>query len=65
MGAIICQTDEQGKQRVISYAIKQLVQHEKNHTPFLVEMAAMIWATEHFDMYFRGRHSQWLVITNP
>jgi hypothetical protein len=24
MGAIFCQTDEQGKQRVISYAIKQL-----------------------------------------
>jgi hypothetical protein len=48
MGAILCQTDEQGKQRVISYASKQLAKHEKNYTPFLVKMAAMIWAMEHF-----------------
>ncbi len=56
MGAILCQTNEQGKQRVISYASKQLAKHEKNYTPFLVEMAAMIWAMEHFDKYLRGRH---------
>jgi hypothetical protein len=42
MGAILCQTDDQGKQRVISNASKQLAKHEKNYTPFLVEMAAMI-----------------------
>jgi hypothetical protein len=30
MGAILCQRDEQGKQRVISYASKQLAKHKKN-----------------------------------
>jgi hypothetical protein len=34
MGTILCQTDEQGKQRVISYASKQLAKHEKNYTIF-------------------------------
>jgi hypothetical protein len=56
IGTILCQTDEQGKQRVISYASKQLAKYGKNYTPLLVEMAAMIWAMEHFDSYLRGRH---------
>jgi putative transposase len=56
MGAILCQTDEQGKQSVISYPSKQLAEHDKNYTPFLVEMAAMIWTMEYFDTYLRGRH---------
>ena len=56
MGAILVQTDERGIDRAIAYASKQLVKHEKNYTPFLVEMAAMIWAMEHFDTYLRGQH---------
>jgi hypothetical protein len=27
----------------------------KYHTTFLVEMAAIVWAMEHFDTYLRGR----------
>jgi hypothetical protein len=42
--------------RIFSYASKQVTKHEKNYTPFLVEMAAMIWAMEHFETYLRGRH---------
>ena len=34
MGSIRCQTDEQRKQRVISYASKWLEKKEKNYTPF-------------------------------
>ena len=49
MGAILCQTDKKGKEKVIAYASKQLAKHEKNYTPFLVEMAAMKWAMEHFN----------------
>ena len=56
MGAILCQTDALGRPQVIAYASKQLAKHEKNYTPFLVEMAAMIWGMEHFDTYLRGRH---------
>ena len=56
MGAILCQTDKKGNERVIAYASKQLAKHEKNYTPFLVEMAAMTWAMEHFNTYLKGRH---------
>jgi hypothetical protein len=56
MGAILWQANKQGNQRVISNASKQFAKHEKNYTPFLVEMAAMIWAMEHFDTYLRGRY---------
>jgi hypothetical protein len=40
---------------VIAYASRQLLKHEKNYTPFLVEMQAMVWGMEHFDTYLRGR----------
>ena len=42
MGAILVQTDERGRNHAIAYASKQLAKHERNYTPFLVEMAAMI-----------------------
>ena len=56
MGAILVQTDERGKNHAIAYASKQLAKHERNYTPFLVEMAAMIWAMDHFNTYLRGHH---------
>jgi transposase InsO family protein len=56
MGAILVQTDERGRNHAIAYASKQLAKHERNYTPFLVEMAAMIWAMDHFSTYLRGRH---------
>ena len=55
LGAIFSQTDENGEERVIAYASRQLLKHEKNYTPFLVEMQAMVWGMEHFDTYLRGR----------
>ena len=55
LGAILCQTDVKGNNKVIAYASRQLLKHEKNYTPFLVEMAAIVWAMEHFDTYLRGR----------
>ena len=30
--------------------------HEKNYTPFLLEMQAAIWGMDHFSTYLRGRH---------
>ena len=47
---------QKGNEKVIAYASKQLAKHEKNYTPFLVEMAAMTWAMEHFNTYLKGRH---------
>ena len=44
MGAVLCQTDQKGNEKVIAYASKQLAKHVKNYTLFLLEMAAMTWA---------------------
>ncbi len=47
--AILCQTDQKGNNKVIAYASRQLHKHENNYTLFLVEMAAIVWAMQHFD----------------
>jgi hypothetical protein len=44
LGAMLCLTDEEGAERVIPYASSQLLKHEKNYTPFLVEMKAMVYS---------------------
>ena len=44
-----------GGHKVIAYASRQLLKHEKNYTPFLIKMQAIVWAMEHFDTYLRGR----------
>ena len=56
LGAILTQVDEQGEYRVISYASRKLQTHEKNYTPFLLEMQAAIWGMDHYSTYLRGRH---------
>ena len=55
LGAILTQRDENGDEKVIAYASRQLLKHEKNYTPFWEEMEAIVWGTEHFDTYLRGR----------
>jgi len=55
LGAILTQTDEKGKERVIAYASRALIKHEKNYTPFLLEMLAASWAMDYFDTYLKGR----------
>ena len=56
LGAILTQIDEKGEHRVIAYASRKLQKHEKNYTPFLIEMQAAVWAMDHFYTYLRGRH---------
>ena len=56
LGAILSQVDEKGEYKVIAYASRKLQTHEKNYTPFLLEMQAAIWGMEHFSTYLRGRH---------
>ncbi len=55
MGAILCQIDKAGKFHAISYASKQLIKHEKNYSPFLLEMDAVVWAMEYYQEHLRGR----------
>jgi hypothetical protein len=51
LGAILAQTDDQGNPRVIAYASQKLVKHEKNYSPYLLEMQAAIWGMKHFRNY--------------
>ena len=55
LGAVLCQADPQGELHVIAYASRSLSKHEKNYTPFLLEMTACTWGIEHFSVYLRGR----------
>jgi hypothetical protein len=54
LGDLLCQTDQKGQNKVNEYASRQLLLHKK-YTPFLVEMAPIVWAMKHFDTYLRGR----------
>ena len=56
LGAILTQIDKTGEHCVIAYASRKLQTHEKNYTPFLLEMQAAIWGMDHFSTYLRGRH---------
>ena len=56
MGAILTQMDEEGKFYVIAYGSKQLAAHEKNYSPFLLEMAAACWGMETYQEHLRGKH---------
>jgi hypothetical protein len=42
LGAILCQTDSKGNTKVIAYTGRQLLKQEKNYTPILVEMTAIV-----------------------
>ena len=55
LGAILCQTDEAGKPRVIGYASRSLQKHEKNYPSFLLEMQACIFGIDHFDVHLRAQ----------
>ncbi len=55
MGAILTQVDKDGKFYVIAYASKKLEKHEKNYTPFLLEMYAAVWGMEHFSHHLKGK----------
>jgi hypothetical protein len=50
-GAIQCQTDSKGDDKVIAFASRQLLKCENNYLPFLVEMETIVWAMEHIYIY--------------
>jgi hypothetical protein len=37
-----------------SYASKQLISHDKNYSPFLLEMDAVFWAMKYYKENLRG-----------
>jgi hypothetical protein len=56
LSAILSQINKSGEHCVIAYASRNLKKHEKNYTPFLLEMQAAIWGMDHFSTYLKGRH---------
>jgi hypothetical protein len=52
--AIPCQADNNGNFGEISYALRSLTEHEKNHSAFLVELTGCAWGTENFSYYVKG-----------
>jgi hypothetical protein len=55
LGAILTQVDKYGKFYAISFASRQLKDHEKNYSPFLLEAAAAVWGMDHFNEYLKGK----------
>jgi putative transposase len=55
MVAILCQINKTGKLHAICYASKQFIKHEKNYSPFLLEMDVVVWAMKYYQEHLRGR----------
>ena len=55
LGAILSQIGDDGKERPIAYASRSLKKHEKNYSPYLLELAAASWGIEHFHHYLYGQ----------
>jgi hypothetical protein len=53
--AILTQVDKDGKFYAISFASRQLKDHKKNYSPFLLEAAAAVWGMDHFNEYLKGK----------
>jgi hypothetical protein len=55
LGAILTQVEQDGKFYAISFASRQLKDHEKNYSPFLLEAAAAVWGMDHFNEFLKGK----------
>jgi hypothetical protein len=55
LGAILTQKDKFDNFYAISYASRQLKDHEKNYSPFLLESAAAVWGMDTFNEYLKGK----------
>jgi hypothetical protein len=55
LGAILTQKDDKGEHHVICYASRQLLTHEKNYTPYMIEMQAACWGMDTFHYHLKGK----------
>ncbi len=62
LGAILAKLDAQGNHFAISFASRQLIDHERNYSPFLLDAAAAVWGMEVFNKYLRGK--QFILFTD-
>jgi RNase H-like domain found in reverse transcriptase len=47
--------DQDGNFHAISFASRQLKDHEVNYSPFLLEAAAAVWGMDFFNEYLKGK----------
>jgi len=62
LGAVLSQLNGDGKEIVIAYASRSLVQAEKNYPITDQECLAIMWAIEHFHKYLIGK--KFMIITD-
>ena len=54
LGAVLCQTQEDGKSHPVAYASRALNPAEKNYSVTELETLAVVWAVTHFHSYLYG-----------
>jgi hypothetical protein len=55
ISSILTEIDKYGKFHAISYASKQIIKHEKDYSPFLLEMDVVVRAKDYKKKYLLGR----------
>jgi len=55
LGAALFQTQPDGSQKPVAYASRQLQPHEKNYSPFLLELRAVVYGLESFHHHVFGK----------
>lgn len=56
VGAVLCQRDDSGNERPISYFSKKLRPYQQNYSMTELEMLAVVLAIQHFQIYLIGTH---------
>jgi len=62
LGAILTQIDNNDNHFAMLFASRELKDHEKNYSPFLLEAAAAVWGMEVLNEYLRGK--QFILFTD-
>jgi hypothetical protein len=55
LGAILTQVDKEGNLYTISFGLRQMKNHEKNCSLFLLEAATAVWGIDFFNEYLQGK----------
>ena len=55
LGAVLMQEAPDGTKGVIGYASRRLQIHERNYSPYLLELQACVYGIEYFEAYLKNR----------